>query len=116
MAKFKFKITDSTTLDDIENELERLKQLQINEIPFPYIKKILDFLDVEFLPNKGGSAIRFKHKYLVSNPNYLHGIFTVHKLHGRKNIVISKYDFKKYLLPPIKLIIYKIKEVDGGKN
>lgn len=104
MAKFKFK---GATVDDAEEELNRLVTLNIKEIPLSHIIKIVNVLGVEIIDGKNtGSAIRFRHKYAATYGGY----FTVHRIHkGGDEVMIKKTDFKAYLIPPLRDIIEKIK-------
>ena len=107
MTKFKFTVTFKTTIDDAENELLHLKELNVPEIPFNHILKIVEFLGVEKPSGRKsgvGSSVRFYHRYLVDYRYYTQGYFLIHLKHtGKSERIISKRDFVKYLLPPLLL-------------
>lgn len=42
--KFKFKITDDTTIEDAEKELENLYSAPVVDLPFNHVVKIAEFL------------------------------------------------------------------------
>jgi len=109
MAKFKFK---GTTIDDVDAELERLKEINTTEIPLNHILKLTTILHVEYLPSEGrGSQIRFRHSALENLPQYTHGYFSVHRSHkGGDQVAISKVFFKQYLYRPLKEIIRILKQ------
>lgn len=102
--KFKIKINESTTLDDIRIELEALKSANVNEIPLNHLLRIFEFLGVVQVQSTG-SVVRFEHPLLKNHP-YYHGYFSVHKIHkGGDNDQIRRNDFKTYLLPALLIII-----------
>lgn len=107
MAKFKFK---GTTIDDAEEELDRLASLNSNEIPLSHILKVISILGVEYIEGKNtGSSIRFHHKYAATYGGY----FTVHRIHkGGDEVMIAKTNFKKYLIPPLRDIITELRKRD----
>ena len=116
MSKFKFKVTDNTTIDDVECELEKLKNLDVQEMPLNHILKITDFLSVEKLRGRAGgtgSSVRFRHSYLEHYKHYHQGYFKIDLIHtGKAERIIGKRDFVRYLLPPL-LEIIKIKREKG---
>ena len=102
----KFKNDKNTTFDDVRKYVDELKRANVVEFLYNDINKVLKFLEVEELPSKGGSAIRFRHEILKGHPHFLEGIFTIHVKHkGGDQKVISKNDFKAYMLPALMQII-----------
>jgi hypothetical protein len=102
--KFKIKINEKTTLDDIRIELEALKSANVNEIPINHLLKIIGFLGAFQVPSTG-SSVRFEHPLLKHHP-YYHGYFSVHKIHkGGDNDQVKKIDYKAYLYPALITII-----------
>ena len=103
MVKFKFKITNETSIEDIEREFDDLCNTNANEIPLNHIVKLAKFLDVEYYGvDKGGSAVRFRHD-IISN---FGGYFTVHIKHkGGDEQLIKKTDYKAFLYKNFKQII-----------
>lgn len=102
--KFKIKINESTTLEDIRNELDDLKSANVTEIPLNHLLKIIEFLGAVQVPSTG-SSVRFEHPALRKHP-YYHGYFQVHKVHKGGDIdLIRKNDFKAYLYPALITII-----------
>jgi hypothetical protein len=102
--KFKFKINENTTLDDVRTELDALKSANVKELPLNHIRRIIDFLGAEPVPATG-SSVRFSHPLLKKYHQY-QGYFAVHKIHkgGDKN-EIRMVDYKKYLYPALITII-----------
>jgi len=106
--KFKIKINENTTLDDIRNELETLKSANVTEIPLNHLLKIVNFLGAVQV-TASGSSIRFTHPLLIQHPFY-HGYFQVHKIHkGGDKDEIRIIDCKKYLFPAL-ITIIELKE------
>lgn len=102
--KFKIKINEKTTLDDIRIELEALKSANVTEIPLNHLFRIIEFLGAVQIPSTG-SSVRFEHHLLRQHP-YYHGYFAVHKIHkGGDNDQIRKNDYKAYLYPALLTII-----------
>jgi len=102
--KFKIKINEKTSLDDIRLELEALKSANVNEIPLNHLLKIIEFLGAVQVPSTG-SSVRFEHHLLKRHP-YYHGFFSVHKTHkGGDMDLIKRIDFKTYLYPALLTII-----------
>jgi hypothetical protein len=107
--KFKLKINNETTIDDIRAELENLKLANVNEIPLNHLLKITEFLGAKRIPATG-SSIRFQHSILKDCPPYK-GFFQVHKIHKGGNMdLIRKNDFKAYMYPVLVLIIDLLKK------
>lgn len=52
--KFKFKITEDTTIEDAEKELENLYNAPTVELPFSHIIKIAEFLGAELQDSPRG--------------------------------------------------------------
>ena len=103
---YKFKYNENTTFKDARAYLDELKKANVVEFILSDINRILNFLEVEELPSKGGSAIRFQHKILKGHPHYHEGIFSIHVKHkGGDQKIISKNDFKFYMLPALIQII-----------
>jgi hypothetical protein len=106
--KFKIKIDETTSLDDIRKELETLKSANVTELPLNHILKITEFLGAVQVPSTG-SSIRFEHPLLRKHP-YFHGYFAVHKIHkGGDSDLIRRNDFKTYLYPAL-ITLIEIKE------
>ncbi len=106
--KFKFKINEATSLDDVREELEMLKLANVKEIPINYLRKIIEFLGANQI-TATGSSVRFTHPLLKSHP-YYHGCFQIHKIHkGGNKDEIRMNDFKK-ILYPVLIIIIELKE------
>jgi hypothetical protein len=104
--KFKFKITETTTIDDAEKELDSLCSVPVNEIPFNHILKIAEFLGVEHMKANGGSMERFHHP-LAETETY-GGHFGVHIVHkGKAEVLVMRTNYKKYMYPILKKIIEK---------
>jgi hypothetical protein len=100
----KIKINATTSDNDIKNHLLQLKKLNVNEIPLNDLLRICDYLGAKRLQTTG-SSIRFYHEALKTN-QYLHGIFTVHKIHkGGNKDLIRKRDFTKFMLPSLLIIL-----------
>lgn len=114
MAKFKFRITEDTCLEDVERALKELATLPSNEILLNDLSKIFDFLGVEQPSGrKGGtgSIIRFRHALLENDPRYHEGKFSVHVIHGGKDQKkIRKVNYIRYTMPTLKEIIRRKKE------
>jgi len=107
--KFKIKIDENTSLEDIKNELEKLKKINVTEIPLNHIRKITVFLGCEEIQGTG-SSIRFFNEILLINP-YYKGYFQVHKIHkGGNKELIRKSDYVKYLYPVLTIIIDLLNE------
>ena len=108
--KFKIKIDENTSLEDIKNELEKLKKANVSEIPLNYIRKITLFLGIEEIQGKG-SGIRFYSEVLLEHP-YYNGYFQVHKIHkGGNKELIRKSDYVKYVYPTLIIIIDLLREL-----
>ena len=102
--KFKFKITENTTIDDAEKELDSLCSVPVNEIPFNHILKITEFLGVEHIKANGGSAERFHHPLAET----FGGHFTIHIVHkGKGEVLVMRTNYKKYIYLVLKKIIEK---------
>lgn len=104
--KFKFKITEETTIDDAEKELENLCKSSVSELPFNHIVKIAEFLGAELQKSPRGSMERFKHPLSPTSGNYF-GVHVIHK--GGDEALVLKTNFKKYLYP-ILLEIIRLKK------
>lgn len=104
--KFKFKITEDTTIEDAEKELENLYNAPTVELPFSHIIKIAEFLGAELQDSPRGSMERFKHPLAPTPGNY----FEVHVIHkGGNEVLIMRANFKKYIYP-ILIEIIRIKK------
>ena len=97
----KFKIKDSTTLNEIEEELKRMKSVNANEFELSDIIKIAEFLGCTYLGGCGGTQVRFTHPAIKMYGNF----FGVHIIHGRKVETIKKNDFKTFIFPHLMTII-----------
>lgn len=105
MAKFKFR---GTTIEEAEEELDRLCSLNVDAIPLSHLVKVVTVLGVELIEGQNtGSQIRFQHKYADT----YNGYFGVHRIHkGGKEILIARTNFKKYMMPPLRAIIDRLKQ------
>lgn len=102
--KFKFKINEYTTLDDVRVELDSIRSANVKEIPLNHLRRIIEFLGAESVPVTG-SSVRFTHPLLKDFPKY-QGYFSVHKIHkGGDKDEIRMVDFKTYLYPALITII-----------
>lgn len=107
MVKFKFKFDEKTTLEEVEEVLDELKNIDVPDIPLSYLIKIADFLGCEYYPKKGtGSSEHFRHECLMGYGVYYNGFFQVHSKKGK---TVNKQNFKQYLYPPL-IAIIKIKK------
>ncbi len=107
--KFKFKIDENTTLDDVQAHLDALWSTNVKEIPLNYLRRIIEFLGA-IQVQATGSIVRFKHPLLEKYPQYL-GFFSIHKIHkGGDKDEVRMVDFKKYLYPALILIIEEKKK------
>ncbi len=103
--RFKIKINNETSFEDIRNYLEDLKKANTTSIPLNPIRKIINFLEIKEIPGKG-SSIRFQSDYLLNHHPFYEGYFQVHKLHkGGNKEEIRKSDFARYLYPALILIV-----------
>lgn len=100
--KFKFKITEETTIEDVEKELDNLYNAPVVEIPFNHIVKLAEFLGAELQKSPRGSMERFKHNLAPTDGNYF-GVHVVHK-GGNESLVVKK-NYKAYLYPILMEII-----------
>ncbi len=100
MAKFKFK---GTTTEDVEEELERLCTMDAKEIPLNHIIKVVSVIGVEYVTGQNtGSQVRFQHPEVETYGHY----FGVHKEHkGKGEDLVTKINFKQYLMPTLRKII-----------
>ena len=104
MKKHKLKINENTTLKDIREELDYLKNAKIQTVPLTHIRKIIQFIGAKEVPATG-SSIRFYHDILLADP-FFNGYFQAHKVHkGGNKDEIRKRDYVKYLYTPLVLII-----------
>jgi hypothetical protein len=102
--KFKIKINEETSFNDIRFELENLRTADVTEIPLNHLRKITEFLGAVEVP-AAGSSVRFRHQALNDHP-YYHGYFQIHKIHkGGDQDLIRKNDFKMILFPALITII-----------
>ncbi len=102
--KYKIKINEDTSYNDIRHELEKLKALPVTEIPLNHLQKIIEFLGAVEVP-ASGSSVRFRHRILDDHP-YYHGYFQVHKIHkGGDQNQIRKNDYSRILYPTLITII-----------
>lgn len=100
--KFKFKITEETTIEDVEKELENLYNAPVVELPFNHIVKLAEFLGAELQKSPRGSMERFKHNLAPTPGNYF-GVHVVHK--GGDESLVIRNNYKKYLYPILMEII-----------
>lgn len=104
--KFKFKITEDTTLGDVEKELAALCEVPVPELPLKHIEKlVVDYLNAERVKSTG-SMVRFKHPLAPTPGNYF-GVHAKHK--GGDEVLILKVNYKKYLYPMLVEIIRQMK-------
>ena len=102
--KFKFKINETTSLQDIRDELDSLKSANVTEIPLNYLKKIILFLGATEATSSG-SSVRFYHKLLLRHP-YFNGYFQIHKIHkGGDQDFIKINDYRSFLYKALIAII-----------
>lgn len=106
LMKFKFKITENTTLDDAEKELRNLYNAPVVDIPFNHVVKIAGYLGAELQKSPSGSMERFKHPLAPTPGNYF-GVHVVHK--GGNEVLIKRVNFKQYLYPILMEIIKTMK-------
>jgi len=105
--KFKFKINERTSLDDVRAELEMLRSANIREIPLNHLRRIIEFLGATSTPSTG-SSVRYYHPALKGYPNYK-GYISVHKIHkGGDKEEIRMTDYKVYLLPALLALIEEL--------
>jgi len=97
----KFKIKDTTTLNEIEEELNRMCSSNAVEFEFSDIIKIAEFLGCKYHGGCGGSQVRFSHPAIRTFGNF----FGVHLIHGRKVATIKKNDFKSFIYSHLITII-----------
>jgi hypothetical protein len=103
--KFKIKINETTSLQDIRDELDSLKIANVNEIPLNHLRKIINFLGATEIPSTGGSSVRFQHRHLQKHP-YYHGYFQIHKIHkGGDQDFVKKNDYRSILYNALITII-----------
>jgi len=101
--KFKFKITEDTTLEDALEEIDALCKANTVNIPLNHILRITNFIGIELAEDqKSGSMIRFKHSNVKTYGGYF-GVHIVHK--GKQDKQVSRLDFKRYLYPILVQII-----------
>lgn len=99
---FKFK-PQGKSLDEIEKEIDRLKAVNVPEIPFMYVKNILEALGAEWIqPRPRGSQERFYHPLLLGTK--CNGYMSIHLLHS-KEPKIRRNDYRAYLYKDLKLLI-----------
>lgn len=104
--KFKFKITEDTTLGDVEKELAALCEVPVPELPLAHIEKlVVGYLNAERVKSTG-SMVRFRHPLVPTYGNYF-GVHAIHK--GRDEVLILKKNYKQYLYPILVGIIDKMK-------
>lgn len=107
--KFKIKISKTTSLKEIRNELDNLKSANVTEIPYNHLKKIIDFLGATEVTSTG-SSLRFYHKLLERHP-YYKGHFQIHKIHkGGDQDFIKINDYRSFLYKAL-IAIIEIKEI-----
>ena len=100
--KFKFKITDDTTIEDAEKELENLYSAPVVDLPFNHVVKIAEFLGAKLQDSPRGSMERFYHR-IAPTPGKYFGVHVVHK--GGNEVLIKRTNFKQYLYPVLIEII-----------
>jgi len=106
--KFKIKINETTSLQDIRYELDSLKSANVTEIPLNHLKKIISFLGATEATSTG-SSVRFRHKLLDRHP-YYNGYFQIHKIHkGGDQDFIKMNDYRSFLYKAL-IAIIEIKE------
>lgn len=105
--KFKFKITEDTTIEDAEAELKNLYNAPVVDIPFNHVAKIVEFIGAELQKSPSGSMERFKHPLAPTPGNYF-GVHVVHK--GGSEVLIKRINFKQYLYP-ILVEIIRLKKI-----
>ena len=94
--------------------LEKLKRTSSNELEFRPIEKWMrKELNVERLPNKGGSHIYFQHP-AIEELNTL-GHFQVALAKGKKKDIIYRDNFREYLYDIVKKIIDYIEQEERSE-
>ena len=93
-----------SNIDDLEKKLEKFYNHQKKEFDLSEVEKwMIKELGVERKGKKGIKVIYF-HKALTIGFNDK-GHFTVHIIHGKGKEQIRRFDFRKYMNKPLKIII-----------
>jgi hypothetical protein len=101
----------------VGEQLEALAKKNVPELEYNEIKRIIRPLNVEEAELKGGSAIVLKHPVLLSIRGYTGGRFTIHMVHkGGSKRMIKRLDYKHFLLPALKLIIFILIEIEKNEK
>jgi hypothetical protein len=109
MKIFRINISDTPSLEEIEDLIKRIKLIQANELDFNDIIGLCSLLDVEYRPEyrSGGSLEKFYCKHLERVPGFTHGLFSIHIIHkgGSKKMVYKRNIFQtiKHLETIIKI-------------
>ena len=110
----RIKLKGDSSLDDIELCIYQLESESKSEIDFGTLLRIASLLDIELCKGKAaakGSGKRFKHISLIGHPEFPHGVFTIHTLHGGgQKLKVTKRDFVKRFRKPVLLIINELKK------
>ena len=97
---------------DIREVLEFFIHYAQKEIPLPEIEKyLLRPLGFDPVKPKKGSMYTAHHQLLEEMPGFAPtGNISFHVIHGKKRQLIYKQNFKKYIVPGIKIIINLLEE------
>jgi hypothetical protein len=95
MKVFKFKISDTPNLEEIESLIKQVKLIQSSELDFNDIVDLYTLLDIEYRPdfNKGGSHVKFYCKHLERVPGYTHGLFNLPMKKGGSKMIVYRRNF-----------------------
>jgi len=97
---------------DISQVLEYFIGYPKTEIPLDEIEKyLLRPLGFDPIKPKKGSIYTAHHKLLEDMPGYAPtGNLTFHVIHGKRRLLLYTQNFKKYIIPTIKIIINLLEE------
>lgn len=90
--------------DELEKQLDEFRDSAKKEFDLKDLEKwMINELGVERKKQKGGSAVIYYHKALLSYNDAGH--FTVHLIHDKKREQIRRSDLRKYMYTPLRRII-----------
>ena len=98
-------------LEKFISGLRQQKTSPNRELDFGSLCKMMRNLGFEGPINKSGSAKAFSHELLRSEKMLTEGTFTVHIFNPKRNTIIY-YDFKRYMVEYIEIVIIKLEEHD----